>query len=144
MSKNPIQFRPHHFLCALGYQGKGYSDAFTANMTRIVQGQLRGPNGDATVIEVIGSTDDICAPCPKKIGLLCSSQTQIVGLDDRHGAALGLRHGDRLTWGDAKARIRSNVKPDQLHELCRGCSWLELGLCTAAVAGLHSDTKAVT
>ena len=39
----PIRFRPHHFLCSLGFEGKGYSEAFTANMTGIVMGRLRAP-----------------------------------------------------------------------------------------------------
>ena len=32
----PLRYRPHHFLCSLGFEGKGYSDAFTANMEAIV------------------------------------------------------------------------------------------------------------
>ena len=44
----PVRFRPHQFLCSLGFEGKDYSDAFTANMTAIVLDQLRGPGGDAT------------------------------------------------------------------------------------------------
>lgn len=30
---DPVRYRPHHFLCSLGYEGKGYSEAFTDNMT---------------------------------------------------------------------------------------------------------------
>lgn len=77
----PIRFRPHHFLCALGFQGKGYSDAFTANMSAIVHDRLRAENGGKTRIEVIGAADDICQPCPKRRGTLCTSQTKITRLD---------------------------------------------------------------
>ena len=92
-----LRFRPHHFLCALGYRGEGYSDGFTANMTWIVTDGLKAPGGDATEIEVIGATDDICAPCPKRRGDLCSDQAKIARLDLQHSKVLGLRPGDWLT-----------------------------------------------
>ncbi len=140
MTPPALCFRPHHFLCALGFAGAGYSDAFTANMTRIVRDGLRAPGGDETVIEVAGAADDICAPCPKRRGALCVSQEKIAALDARHAAALGLRAGARLTWGEAQDLIRRAVAPGDLGKLCDGCQWLELGLCEAALARLH-DTK---
>ena len=57
----PLRYRPHHFLCSLGYEGKGYSPGFTANMTAIVMGRLRAEGGDATVIEVAGAADDLAS-----------------------------------------------------------------------------------
>ncbi len=134
----PVRFRPHHFLCALGYEGKGYSDAFTANMSAIVIDRLRGPNGDKTQIQVTGHADDICTPCPKRRGNLCTSQTAILTLDRAHAAALNLAPRETLTWGEAQARIRANVQPDDLQTLCMGCQWLDLGLCEASLTRLHS------
>lgn len=133
----PLQFRPHHFLCALGYRGAGYSDSFTANMTEIVTLGLKADGGDDTEIEVIGATDDICAPCPKRRGDLCTSQAKITALDLSHSKVLGVRPGDRLTWGQAKARIRSLVKPGDLTDICTGCQWLSLGYCEASLKDLH-------
>lgn len=141
MPDTPIRYRPHHFLCSLGFQGKGYSDAFTANMTAIVMGQLRAPGGDATRIEVVPATDDICTPCPKRRGALCENQSKITLLDTRHGRALGLFLGDVLTWGEAKTRIVKRVPPGSLTHLCAGCQWLELGLCETALRALHADTQ---
>lgn len=132
----PVRFRPHHFLCSLGYQGKGYSDRFTANMSAIVLGRLRAPDGGRTVIEVAPATDDICAPCPRRRGTHCTEQMQIAALDARHAARLGLAPGDRLTWAEAQRRIRKRVHPDDLDQLCRGCGWLPLGLCKAALRAL--------
>ena len=98
----PLKFRPHHFLCALGFEGKGYSSGFIANMSGIVDGQLRGPQGDETVIEVVRDADAICAPCPQRIGAGCAKQDRITALDDAHADALRLTGGDRLTWGEAQ------------------------------------------
>lgn len=139
MANTPLRYRPHHFLCSLGFRGKGYSDVFTANMAHIVEDRLRAPGGDDVEIEVLGATDDICAPCPKRRGTLCTAQDKIATLDTRHARALGLFVGTRLTWGDAKQRIRANVPPGALSQLCAGCQWLELGLCETALKKLHES-----
>lgn len=135
----PIRYRPHHFLCSLGFQGKGYSDAFTANMSAIVMGRLRAPGGDETLIEVTGTADAICAPCPKRQGEGCEAGGKIARLDAAHAYVLNLAPGDRLTWGDAKARIRASVPAGSLRQLCAGCEWEPLGLCEAALARLHAE-----
>lgn len=132
-----VRYRPHHFLCSLGFEGKGYSPEFTANMTAIVMGRLRAKGGDATVIEVTGATDDICAPCPKRRGDACAVQDKIARLDDAHARALALKPGDRMTWGQAKARIRLHVRPGSLKNLCTGCEWEPYGMCESALAALH-------
>lgn len=133
----PVRLRPHHLMCALGYQGKGYSAEFTANMTALVLGGLRAPGGDATLIAITGTADAICAPCPSRRGEGCEAQARIDRLDAAHAAALGLAPGASLTWGEAKARIRARVAPGDLSRLCSGCQWLSLGLCEAALAALH-------
>lgn len=133
----PVQFRPHHFLCALGFQGKGYSDRFTANMARIVEA-LRAPGGDRIEIVVTVSADSICAPCPHRRGDSCAKATKIAALDHRHAEFLRIAKGDRLTWADAKARIRCNVAPGTLKVLCAGCQWYDLGLCEASLSALHA------
>jgi uncharacterized protein len=133
-----IRYRPHHFLCSLGFEGKGYSEGFTANMSAIVMGRLRAGGGDATVIEVTGGLDDICAPCPKNRGHACEVQVKIDRLDATHGAALGVRAGDSLTWGQAQARIRDRVPPGSLRTLCAGCEWEPFGMCEAALTRLHA------
>ena len=85
-----LPYRRHHFLCSLGFEGKGYSDAFTANMAAIVQGRLRAPGGAATLIGVTATADAICAPCPKRQDSGCIEQARIDALDAAHGAALGI------------------------------------------------------
>ena len=136
-----IRFRPHHFLCALGYAGKGYSDSFTRNMTSIVVDRLRAPDGAAAEIEVVPWDDDICAPCPNRRGHLCTAQDKITRLDTAHATALGLAPGDVLRWGEALERIRANVAPGRLDTICAGCEWLQFGLCSAALSELHESER---
>lgn len=139
---DPVRYRPHHFLCSLGFEGKGYSESFTENMTAIVMGRLRAKGGDATVIEVTGATDDICAPCPKRRGRLCTNQDKIKTLDRAHAAALRLEPRETLTWGEAKARIRANIPAGSLKTLCAGCEWERYGMCEAAMRRLHDEEGA--
>ena len=127
MNDRPVYYRPHHFLCSLGFEGKGYSGDFVENMSEIIDGRLRAKDGNLVEIEVVGATDDICGPCPKRRGTLCESQNQIATLDARHARALGLFVGTRIDWAEAKRRIRKRVPPGSLKTLCAGCQWLELG-----------------
>jgi uncharacterized protein len=138
----PVIFRPHHFLCALGYEGKGYSPAFTGNMTAIVIGRLRAPGGGATEIRVTGGFDDLCAPCPHNRGHACASQAKIDRLDAAHAAALGLQPGDQITWDQAQDRIVAQVPPGRLKTLCAGCEWEAYGMCEAALGRLHAERAA--
>ncbi|WP_424973284.1 DUF1284 domain-containing protein [Dinoroseobacter sp. S76] len=137
-----IRYRPHHFLCSLGFEGKGYSDGFTANMHSLVVGQLRAPGGDAVEIEVTAITDDICAPCPKRRGRLCVDQGKITRLDRAHGEALDFAAGDRITWGAAQDRM-AQLRPEDLDRICAGCAWLEMGMCKAALARLKETRAAL-
>ncbi|RYZ78407.1 MAG: DUF1284 domain-containing protein [Proteobacteria bacterium] len=60
-----LKFRPHHFLCAVGFQGKGYSPEFVENF-KTIKSVLDSTHGDQVMIEVIERTDSICAPCPSR------------------------------------------------------------------------------
>lgn len=132
-----LHFRPHHFLCSLGYQGKGYSTQFTANMDRIVVDHLHAPAGFDTRIRIVGLSDDICAPCPHRRGDSCEKAEKITALDKRHADQLELQDGQVVTWNQARERIRERVTPQLLDTLCAGCEWLNAGMCKQAVAQLR-------
>lgn len=130
-----IKFRPHHFLCTLGFQGTGYSPQFVANYQVIVD-QLNNPAGDNTPITVVEHTDSICAPCPNKHDLLCTTQTKITALDNAHAEILNIKTGDVVTWGEAKQKIANHMNLEQFHKACAICSWKELGVCEQALKNL--------
>ena len=131
----PIQFRPHHFLCTLGFQGKGYSPAFVENYQVIVD-ELSGPDGEQVSITVVAQADSICAPCPNKRGVLCTSQAKITALDKAHAQILQLKAGDVLSWGEAKARIANAMSLEKFNKACAVCGWKELGVCEQALKKL--------
>jgi hypothetical protein len=124
----PIHFRPHHFLCTLGFQGKGYSPSFVANYQEI-HAQLHSANGDNTSIHVVAHTDSICAPCPHKRDLNCAAQEKITRLDQLHAEVLAIKPGDVLTWGEGKQRIKEKMTLEKFHTICESCEWKKYGMC---------------
>ncbi|CTQ34212.1 hypothetical protein JAN5088_03005 [Jannaschia rubra] len=136
VSRMTLRLRPHHVLCSVGFEGVGYDDAFTANMSNLVRGQLRAPGGQDMNILISGHADAICAPCPKRRGLGCASQDRIDRFDADHAELLDLAPGQLLTWGECLEKVRENVVPDDLDRICRDCPWLPGGMCKAAVARL--------
>ncbi len=135
-----MKFRPHHFLCTLGFQGKGYSSEFVENFQQIAD-RLRGSGGEDVVIEVVGQTDSICAPCPNRRETACTSQQKIETLDRAHQQVLGLEVGQTLTWGEALDRIAGQVEVEDFHRICEPCSWKSLGICEAALKSLKQERK---
>ena len=133
----PVRLRPHHVLCAIGWQGRGYSPDFTRNMNRIVQGRLRAD--PTTEVVFTAGADAICGPCPSRRGTGCAAQDRIDALDRRHAEALGIAPGARMGWAEAQSRAVSRLVPDDLDRICAGCQWLELGLCKDALARLQSS-----
>lgn len=129
-------FRPHHFLCTLGFKGKGYSPKFVDNFQAIAD-SLGEQGGDDVVIQVTGESDSICKACPHQLGPICGSHNElIISLDKRHGGALNLKPGDKITWGQAKKLIASNLNEETFNEICEGCSWKNLGVCLDALKRL--------
>ncbi|MBA4749973.1 MAG: DUF1284 domain-containing protein [Alphaproteobacteria bacterium] len=130
-------FRPHHFLCANGFVGKGYSSDFIRNFAKIVK-QLRGPHGDQTKLIATTYTDSICAPCPHKRGNLCKDQEYISALDQRHAVALGWQSGHTYTWYEVKERLKT-LSEETFHQICEGCSWKDMGVCLTALQALKAS-----
>ena len=128
-----VLLRPHHVMCAIGWTGRGYSPAFSANMDAVVVGRLRADPD--TPVEFTSTADSVCAPCPHRRGLGCASGEKIADLDRNHADALGLKPGDKMSWAEAQARAMQ-LHPDDLDRICARCQWLEYGMCKDALRRL--------
>jgi tetratricopeptide (TPR) repeat protein len=140
-----LEFRPHHFLCTLGFEGKGYSEEFVEGY-RVIADQLResGASGEATPIRVTSATDSICAPCPNRQGARCATEAKIQSLDNGHAAVLNLVPGQILSWAEAKSRIAARMSDADFDRVCAPCSWKPMGVCKKAlhkVRAEHADKK---
>ena len=139
-----LEFRPHHFLCTLGFEGKGYSDAFVRGYQEIAD-QLRkhGSAGDTVEIQVAAATDSICAPCPNRRDTLCSTESRIRKLDEGHAAILGIQVGQVLSWGEAKKILAEKMTEEAFESVCAPCSWKALGVCKTALIKLKQDVGVI-
>jgi hypothetical protein len=123
----------------LGFEGKGYSDAFVENF-RKTAAELRetGEAGNQVRIRVVGNSDEICGPCVNREGESCTSEPKIKSLDEAHARVLGIKLGDELSWGEAKKLIAEKMSLEDFHKACAPCSWKALGLCEAALKNLKA------
>jgi hypothetical protein len=131
----PIQFRPHHFLCSVAYQGMGYSKAFVANYDRIAE-QIR--KHEETKIQVVRGSDSICSRCPHNNvqSSTCSDEATSMKLDRAHSAILDLQDQEIFSFREAKQKIKERMSLELFYEACRPCEWQSLGHCEAALKKL--------
>ena len=123
-----VRLRPHHLLCVLTYVGRGYSPAFTANMTAVAERLGAGED-----IELVAGPDDICAPLLADPDPHCHRASVMErdraaardlhdllgGLDVRTGAHLVLDE-------DLITRLRAAFASHQIRSACAGCEWVDL------------------
>ena len=122
-----VRLRPHHLLCVLTYVGRGYSPAFTANMTAVAE---RLGAGEA--VEIVAGPDDICAPLLDAPDPHCHRASvmerdraaahdlhDLLGLDVRTGARLVLDE-------NVIHRLRAAFASHQIRSACAGCEWVDL------------------
>ena len=131
-----ISFRPHHFLCTLGFQGMGYSPGFIQNYTNIVEALQEN---DELPIEVVAGLDSICAPCPHNGHGVCKTEDKIQHLDTRHSQILEIMSGDVLTWKEAQERLKEKMSIPAFRTACEGCQWQAFGVCEAALRALREE-----
>lgn len=123
-----IRFRPHHFLCAYCFEGKGYSSAFIDHFQQLVD-TLQAPDGEAVSIEIVNTTDTICGPCPHRSGTQCLTEDKIARLDQAHATTLGFHPPQHITWGQAKQQLAERLTLAAFHHICQGCEWKASGIC---------------
>ena len=142
--KDMLEFRPHHFLCTLGFVGKGYSPEFVKNFQKTADLLRKTSDGDQVLIRVTSTTDDICVPCPHRREKLCASEPKIMRLDHAHAEVLNLKEGDVLTWGEAKNRLAKYMSLEKFEKACAPCAWKALGVCKSALVALQKNAKKTT
>jgi len=67
-----MKIRAHHLLCIQGFQGYGYSEEFTENMSKVIQNLKSFPDHK---IQITTCCDVLCACCPHNIGNKCAESS---------------------------------------------------------------------
>ncbi len=133
-----VRLRPHHLLCILTYVGKGYSPAFTANMSAIVERLSAGEE-----VEIVEGPDEICAPLHDDPEAHCRCES--VSGRDRAAAkevgellALTVQSGTRFVLSDARIRtLRHAFARGHARSACAQCEWSDL--CGSVAASGFTD-----
>ena len=116
------KLRPHHGLCTAFFEGKGYSNDFTANMHEII---AMLESLDPTVMLIVG-TDIICEKCPNNSDGICTSPKPAV-YDERVLKMIGMNENDVLHWSVFRDAVhRHIIAGSRLIEVCGDCSWYEI------------------
>lgn len=115
--------RGHHLLCLQGFQGYGYSEDFTKNMTKINDLRKLGE----TTISITDYADDICKYCPNLKDNQC--------MDENHNARIVEMDGNVLDKIDKNKEYNSLDLFEKIGEIfttkksveniCFNCIWHE-------------------
>lgn len=121
-----MNLRPHHLLCTQGYEGKGYSDGFVSNMSRIVERLRKDPQ---CRINIVFSTDYICSDCPQKsCEGKCRSDEKVLRYDKAVIDLLDLQEGEYV-YQELISKLDLILDDDMLKNICGDCEWYENSAC---------------
>lgn len=83
---NLIKLRPHHLMCITFYKGKGYSQEFVDNMSKI-QSLLEDEHAQIILTQ---DCDDVCSHCPRNVNDTCIDEIKSKAYDQKVIEYLGL------------------------------------------------------
>ncbi len=129
-----IRLKPHHILCSLCFQGKGYSPEFVENFMELVENLGKNPD-----VQITFQADNICMPCPHRVKQSCEKQADITQLDQAHANLLGLKDGEVLSWSECVSKAKDKITLKKFHTICEGCGWKKLGICEKVVKEFQSE-----
>ncbi|MGB9980014.1 DUF1284 domain-containing protein [Methanobacterium sp.] len=152
-----MKIRAHHLLCMQGFQGYGYSEDFSKNMTEIIEILKNFPKKK---IEIIADTDAICACCPYNINGKCQESKEslehkvfgapkskilmanekILSMDMKVLKKLEITPGSifeaREIFNITNQRLKTYL---EVEEICGDCKWSEKCLFLLNKRTVNSD-----
>ena len=121
-----MKIRPHHGMCLAFFEGKGYSDGFTAHMAQVRRRLLR----EDPEVCLCPETDEICSRCPNNESGLCSAGEKVDRYDRSVLKQCGLAPGRRIRWSAFSRLVDERIlSPGRRETICGDCQWN--GLCAA-------------
>lgn len=112
--------RPHHLLCTEFFRGYGYSDEFSANMSKVISMM----NTDDPTVTLTADTDIICRKCPHNKDGICDSCEKVCRYDLAVLELLDIQKGDTAVWSELKRAAREKIiAAKKLSRICVDCQW---------------------
>lgn len=117
--------RAHHAMCLAYFEGKGYSDGFTARMRQVKQALQTNPP-----VAVVQQTDVLCACCPHNQAGRCSTAEKTKRYDKEVLRLCGLKAQAVLPWKILERRVQEQIlQAGKRKSICSDCEWN--ALCSA-------------
>ena len=128
MNGKKFLLRFHHLLCLPLFEGKGYSDGFSANMASIKE---RAENSGEE-INFICDFDSICENCPNKSEkgcLLNEDSAENIEDKDRYIMKLfGVESGFAASYKNALSLALERIDEEEFEKICGNCRWCKTGI----------------
>ena len=118
-----FRFRPHHLVCFLSFQGKGYNSDFVNRVSEILA--VLKDNSQEKLISVAQGCDNACEKCPNRNYEKCEDDEVICEKDDAYLKLLNIKYGSKLSFSDMQ-KIRTQVHKDDFTKICRYCQWFDI------------------
>lgn len=118
-----LVLRGHHLLCLKGFQGYGYDESFTENMTDI---NAKRKKKDTTIL-LTDSPDDICRSCPNLKEDICKNKIQnekIISMDREVLKKLDISREYNAQELFEEIDAIFNTK-ESVSKICFNCMWRE-------------------
>ena len=116
------KIRAHHGMCIAFFQGKGYSNEFTAHMSEMIHKLENNPT-----ICISTQMDVICLKCPNNKQGICETEKKVAEYDRQVLERCGLSDGMIMPYADFKKAVYDNILlPGKREEICGNCQWSEI------------------
>lgn len=115
----PIKLRAHHGMCLAYFEGKGYSQGFTAHMQTVLDGMKDDP-----LLEIVSEGDIVCSQCPNLVNGICNTPELVLKYDAQVLARCGLEPHTSLHWSEFSQLVSRNILScGKRQEICGSCEW---------------------
>ena len=119
-----VRIRPHHGMCLAYFEGKGYSEGFTAHMGRILN---LLEQDKAALVRVVVDTDVICGECPNNQDSICKEKERVRCYDEAVLKACGLKEGQEIRFWEFAELVQEKILASgRRSEICADCQWDEI------------------
>ena len=114
--------RPHHALCALFFEGKGYSQTFVDNMTTFLA-------DSSQMLQITSGCDTLCMACPNNHYGQCNHDAKVALFDQRTLSYTGaiFQANQPIPLYELCQSVFDNIlQQGFLAEVCGECEWAKL------------------
>jgi hypothetical protein len=106
-------------MCLSFFEGKGYSEGFTAHMQEMKEYLMTDPQ-----VRLVVATDEICHACPHNADGICQSAGKVERYDRAVLVCCDLEEGQEMSFLCFSRLVEENIlTKGRRSEICGDCRW---------------------